>query len=904
MSETSTPISDSSISKHRLPTNVVPKHYDLLIKTDLKALKFEGITSIQYANHVSIESESSTNVVALENVSYDEDVERTTVTLPQALKQGSSIRLSIKHSRELTNELMGYYFSAYKDEGKERHYSLTQFEATAARRAFPCWDEPMLKATFQIAMISREETVSLSNMPVISEGPVNNASINTDLFHDQDHAKWKYTQFEKTPVMSTYLVAFANGDFKYLESSYTSPLSGETRPLRIYATKDLIDQSQFALDVKAKVLPLYEQAFDIEYALPKLDTLVVHDFDAGAMENWGLITGRTTAFLVDPDRANVETKQIIAVTQSHEVAHMWFGNIATMKWWDNLWLNEGFATLMGEVIILNKVFPEWKVYSSFYNEHTSSALSLDATPSSHPVQVDVPSADEVGQIFDELSYSKAAASTSAFTSINALPMMLKHVPPVLRMLSVYAGEEKFLKGVSIYLKDHLYQNTVAEDLWKGIQQATDIPALMTNWTSKIGHPVLTVEETDDGIRIRQDRYLSTGVAEEEDNQTIWQIPLNILTVNPNGEASVDRQALLPTRETVYQLDIKQLWMLNQGATGFYRVLYPPRHLVKLGEEAARENSVLSAEDRLSLLSDAMTLASSGHATTSSALAFIDRLRSETDYLVWRAIQQSLGELTSTWWEQPEFEDLRDFFRTIVIPVVNKLGYEYPEGESIDISELRTTVIGVAASLGAVEVVQKLKQWFDIYIETGSDKHIPPDLLMSTFATATRFGGKREWEACRKAYTNPPTPWIETCSSIGLCSVRSDELIEETFKFVKTEVQSHNLWRYFDILGCNVKVGRKLFSFFQDNYDDLYKRLDGTFQFGDLVKGVSSLMSTQSDANDLREFFKHKDTSKINLAVDQSLDIIIAKAHWLERSKGDVKTWLDGWKKNNKIAEGL
>jgi aminopeptidase 2 len=295
-------------------------------------------------------------------------------------------------------------------------------------------------------------------IPEPKEDPGNPVSSMTQWFSSlttQDKnptEKWKITQFESTPPMSSYIVAFANGHFEHLESFYTSPLSGKTRPLRIYTTSDVIDQAQFALDVKAKVLPLYEQVFDIEYPLPKLDTLVAHDFDDSAMENWGLITGRTSAFLLDPKRVDMAAKKRVVTVQSHEVAHMWFGNITTMEWWDYLYLNEGFATLMGEVIIADKIYPDWKVDCEFITEHLNDALRLDAKLSSHPIEVDCPDANKIDQIFDALSYSKAAS--------------------VLRMLSDYVGEERFLKGVSLYLKKRLYGNSITKDLWEGIGEAT------------------------------------------------------------------------------------------------------------------------------------------------------------------------------------------------------------------------------------------------------------------------------------------------------------------------------------------------------------------------------------------------------------------------------------------------
>ncbi|KAG8726240.1 Aminopeptidase 2 mitochondrial, partial [Ceratobasidium sp. 428] len=381
---------------------------------------------------------------------------------------------------KLTGSMLGYYYSSAAHEGKPRNYTLTQFEPTAARRAYPCWDEPALKATYSITLISREDTVSLSNMPAISEKPFVESEIKesekggvgklvkmkmkTKVEGGTINKKgWKITSFEKTPPMSSYLVAFANGHFEHLESTYTSPLSGKTRPLRIYATKDIIHQAQFALDVKAKVLPIYEKVFDVEYPLPKLDTLVANDFDAGAMENWGLITGRTSVFLFDEKKSDLLAKKRVATVQSHECAHMWFGDIVTMNWWNSLWLNEGFATIAGEVIIIDKVFPEWRVHSEFITHHLERALELDAQRSSHPIEVDCPDANQINQIFDALSYSKAAS--------------------MLRMLARYVGEDVFLKGVSIYLKKRLYGNSDPQDLWDGISEAAgvDVGKIMKNW---------------------------------------------------------------------------------------------------------------------------------------------------------------------------------------------------------------------------------------------------------------------------------------------------------------------------------------------------------------------------------------------------------------------------------------
>jgi aminopeptidase 2 len=310
--------------------------------------------SLLYGEDLTLEQE------ALDKT-QDQDQARTTLKFANSLGTGTRVQLHLSFRGTLTSKLRGYFCSTYDVVGNNQYYALTQFQPTDARRAFPCWDEPLLKATFAITLISRTDTVNLSNMPVASEGPFEPLSeagsgnaykawlLSLSARKGVNAKEWKTTEFMTSPPMSTYIVAFANGAFEHIESFYTSPLSGKTRPIRAYATKDVIGQAQFVLDVTTKVVPLYEQVFDVEYPLPKLDTLIASDFE-GAMENWGLIIGRKIGYCVDPEQSNTAQRKRAASLQSHEVAHQWFGNITTPAWWDNLYLNEGFASLMSDVI--------------------------------------------------------------------------------------------------------------------------------------------------------------------------------------------------------------------------------------------------------------------------------------------------------------------------------------------------------------------------------------------------------------------------------------------------------------------------------------------------------------------------------------------------------------------------
>ncbi|TFK42895.1 peptidase family M1-domain-containing protein [Crucibulum laeve] len=869
----STTATSQQPDQYRLPIDVKPTHYDVTIKTDLESLTFEGFvktsldvkketskivlnTSDLELGKVSVYSDALKSEQAPISDSFDKSQERIAYELSNTLPAGSKAEIKIRFSGKLTGSMMGYYKSSWEHEGKTKYYALTQFEPTAARRAFPCWDEPLLKATFGITLISRADTVNLSNMPATSEDVLSSGvQVSEDIKDivstlENEKEKWKITRFETTPPMSSYIVAFANGNFEYLERSVVSPLT------------------QFALDVKADVLPLYEKVFDVEYPLPKLDTLVASDFDAGAMENWGLITGRTSAFLLDPENADLSAKKQIATTQSHEVAHMWFGNITTMEWWNYLYLNE--------------VFPEWKVDSEFIADHLNRALNLDAKLSSHPIEVECPDANHINQIFDSLSYSKAAS--------------------VLRMLSNYVGEDLFLKGVSIYLKKKLYANSVTNDLWEGISEATkvDVTRLMDNWISKIGFPVLTVTEDANGIHVRQDRFLETGHAEPKDNETIWNIPLSILSADKNGKLAIDKSAILEQREKSFPIDTNKPFKLNASTIGVYRVLYTPERLTKIAKEAAKEDSAFSLNDRIGLVYDAMALSKAGLAKLSSALTLVDILRNEKEHLVWVGIAESVSNLVTIWWEHPQIvEQLNAFRRALFVPLVEKLGYEYSASDSPDITELRTIAISQSAAARDLAVVKELKSRFEHYMKTGDYSKIPADLQRVIFVVAARHGGRAEYDAVIKIHDKPKTPTARIAAIQAMGATEDPQLIQETFKFITTKSKDQDIMYFFRGLSNNFKARRLLAKFFRDEYDVLYKRFEGNFALQYLVSISMDGLASEKDYKEIEAFFKDKDTSKYNQSLAQTLDTIRAKYEYINRSTEDLGQWLVQWEKSRK-----
>lgn len=898
---------------YRLPEEVQPTHYDLIFKTDLETLTFDGegyihlnvledtksITlnfnpSIKLTHlvlhHPSLPTpykyDTSSTSSASSLLSIESKQERLIISLPESLssiKAGDkNVKLRMAWTSELNGSMLGYYRSSWKPEGqggKEAYYALTQFEPTSARRAFPCWDEPLLKSTYSISLISRKGLVSLSNMPAVGDAkPWTGGQGGEELgalLESSKGGEWEITEFMKTPLVSTYLVAFANGEFSSLESHYVSPLSGKTIPLKSYATPDHIKQAQFALDVKAKAMPVYEEIFDVEYPLPKLDTLTAEDFDAGAMENWGLITGRTSVFLYDEKKSGLAAKKRVIDVVSHECAHMWFGNVVTMAWWDNLWLNEAFATYMGEVVIPDRIFPEFKVRQAFLNNHLAAALSLDSVRSSHPIEVDCPDANQINQIFDSISYSKGGS--------------------VLRMLASVVGEEKFLKGVSIYLKKRLFGNSVTKDLWDGISEASgmDVASIMANWTLKIGFPVITVEEIGGKIKVRQDRFLNTGDVKPEENETLWYVPLELKTVK-DGKVSVDHKAVLSERETTLDLGGAKTFKLNAETVGVYRVAYSAERLALLGEEAAKADSAFSVEDRVGLVSDAMTLCRAGASKTSGALSLVNQMVTEQEYLVWSSIFTGLAKVKAVWWEQPE--EVRKAVDALNIklarPLVDRLGYEFPEGEDPTTRELRTLAVSVAAGSEDPDVLAELKRRFQPFLEKGDDSLIHADLQRSIFTNAVRHGGEAEWKKVREVYGNPPNPSTKIDALMSLGATKKPELIEMTFKMLEDgTIKDQDVMYGFVSLSSNRITRRQIGTWFKDNYDPLVKRFADNFAMNRLVSYAFNSLTTDEDLADIDAFFKDKETEKYKLSLAQTRDAVMASASWLKRDQQDVEKWL-------------
>ena len=561
-------------------------------------------------------SAGGSEITSSPKISYNEDNQTTTVSFEKAIPAGSKAQIDQTFTGTLNDQMAGFYRSSYKDnDGSIKYLATTQMEPTDARRAFPCFDEPALKATFAVTLVADKNHTCLSNMDQASEKEVDSKITG---------GKRKAVTFNTTPLMSTYLLAFIIGELNCIESN-------EFRvPVRVFATPDKdIEHGRFSLDLAAKTLDFYEKTFDSKFPLPKMDMVAVPDFSAGAMENWGLVTYRIVDLIFDEKTTSASTKARVAEVVQHELAHQWFGNLVTMDFWDGLWLNEGFATWMSWYSC-NRFFPEWKVWENYVTDVLQRALALDSLRSSHPIEVPVSRADEINEIFDAISYFKGSC--------------------VLRMISKYLGEDVFMEGIRRYLKKHAYGNTQTGDLWAALSDASGKPVdeVMDIWTKNVGYPVVTVTEKEgsNNIHVKQNRFLRTGDVTPEDDKTLYPVFLGLRTKD-----GVNEDLVLSGRERDFDVPSTDFFKLNADQSGIYRTSYSPARLEKLG--VAARKGLLSVEDRAGMIADAGALAASGYQKTSGVLSLLKSFGDESEFVVWQEILDRLSTIQAAWMFEDE-----------------------------------------------------------------------------------------------------------------------------------------------------------------------------------------------------------------------------------------------------------
>ncbi|KAF9963010.1 hypothetical protein BGZ65_006534 [Modicella reniformis] len=859
---------------------IIPIHYNLKIVPCPVNFTFLGECSIEIciaeptygitlnAKELDIQTAAARDPLSGEegysvtatSVSYNIDEETITLEFPEPLYVGTSWILDVTYVGLVNDKLNGFYRSEYTDADNNVHQlTTTQFQSTHARRAFPCWDEPSVKATFFLTLVAPQGMTCLSNMSVGSTTLLPNGM--------------QEVSFLKTPIMATYLLAWTIGDFDYIETYTSGEFNGERVQCRLYAPLGLAKHGEYSLDLAVKSVEYFSRLFDIPYPLPKLDLVAVPDFSPGAMENWGLITFRTYAVLLDEYGTN-ERKREIAATVIHEISHQWFGNLVTMDWWSDLWLFEGFATHLAYIVV-DELFPDWDIWSEFV-KRIQEVLKHDALRTSHPVEVGVENPSDITQIFDEVSYMKGAS--------------------VLRMLSAWLGQEQMLKGVRKFMHKYMWGNATTEDLWVTLAEEckVDVPEFMHKWTRQTGYPVLSIIELDEStIMIRQNLFLSTGDLQEEEDTLLWPVPLAISTAdNPTP-----RNIMLDTKEMVLKVDTTKWFKFNTGQTGFYRIAYPPKIIDLLGQALGRGIESLDAANRIGLLTDAAALVASGHTPTSSFLTLLKYFEDEEDYMVWSEISYRLQELFSVWLEQPSYimNGLKEVQRRLFTKIVKRLGWDSPaEEEDSATGNLRALAIRYAGRAGDPEIVAEARRRFRIFMNDRNMSAIAPDLRFPVFEIVLRTTtGVEEYEAVVNYYRETYMPGEKVVALTVLGYGHSPELIHRTLAFaVSPEVRSQDILTAVSTLRSSVRGRAALWNFMRRYWDILYERHCDDIRFLDyfVLLGIGSFSSVER-YREIQEFFSTKDTSSCERILATCLEGIRMQILWLQRDREDVERWL-------------
>ncbi|KAK0363073.1 Aminopeptidase 2 mitochondrial [Friedmanniomyces endolithicus] len=871
--EADTSSMDVSHGREVLPKNVKPTHYDLTLEPNLETFKYNGTVTVDLDVKEDTKSISlntyeidiqETKITSGENVissspklSYNEDAQATKIDFEQTIPAGSKAKLFLKFTGTLNDSMAGFYRSSYKDaSGNEKWMATSQMEPTDARRAFPCFDEPALKAEFTVTLIADHKMTCLSNMDVASE---------KDVDSQLTESKRKAVTFNKSPLMSTYLLAFIVGELKVHEDR------SFRIPVRVYMTPDKdLDHGKFSAELGARTLEFYEKEFDSEFPLPKMDMVAIPDFSAGAMENWGLITYRVVDLLLDEKTASASTRQRVAEVVQHELAHQWFGNLVTMDFWDGLWLNEGFATWMSWYSC-NKFYPEWKVWQGYVTDNLQSALGLDSLRSSHPIEVPVKRADEINQIFDAISYSKGSC--------------------VIRMISKHLGEDIFMEGIRRYLKNHAYGNTQTGDLWAALSDASgkDVVSVADTWTKYVGFPVITVEEDvkESAIKVKQNRFLRTADVKPEEDKTIYPVFLGLRTKD-----GIQEDLTLNKREDTFKVPDMDFYKLNADHSGIYRTNYTPERLRKLGENA--KAGLLSVEDRAGMLADAGALTAAGYQKTSGLLSLLKGFDTEPDFVVWDEITARIGAVRAAWiFQDDKVKDaLKAFSRDLVSSKAHKLGWEFKESDGHIEQQFKALLFGSAASAGDEKTKSAAFDMFDKFVK-GDRQAIHPNIRGAVYSVVLQYGGEKEYDAILKEYETAKNADERNTALRSVGRAKDPKLIQRSLAYsLSKEVKDQDI--YLPLAGLRAhKEGIEAFwTWMKANWATLKKKLPPSLtMMGSVVAMGTSGFTSEAQRADVEKFFKEVGTKGFERNLAQSLDSIEAKAGWLERDAKDVEEWL-------------
>ncbi|XP_037766647.1 aminopeptidase N isoform X2 [Chelonia mydas] len=890
----------------RLPQSLVPEHYAVTLQPFLTLSAsslyiFKGNSTVRFScqnatnlilihskklNYtlqgtflVSLQGVNGSSPPPITNTRLETETEYLVVQLQGQLEKGKSYELVSSFTGELADDLAGFYRSEYVEDGETRIVATTQMQAPDARKAFPCFDEPAMKATFKVTLIHSPSHTALSNMPVESSRQ-----------QTIDGTTWNVTEFQTTPKMSTYLLAFIVSQFQAVERMQENVL------IRIWGRPKAIaaGQGDYALQLTGPILKFFERHYNTAYPLPKSDQVGLPDFNAGAMENWGLVTYRENSLLYDPLFSSISNKERVATVIAHELAHQWFGNLVTLRWWNDLWLNEGFASYV-EYLGADSAEPSWHIKDLIVQNEMYRVMKVDALASSHPLsflenEINTPA--QISEVFDAIAYSKGAS--------------------VLRMLSEFLTENSFKKGLQSYLQAFSYGNTVYDDLWNHLQKVvvedniqlpTTIKGIMDRWTLQMGFPMVTVDTKVGSISQRHFLLDTDSVVERpsEFNYT-WIVPVAWMKQQDGTEQMYWLTETSATSPSFVVAGTPNWLLLNINVTGYFRVNYDQENWNKLLSQLVTNYEVIPVINRAQLIDDAFNLARAKHVSITLALNTTTYLKEEREYLPWSAALDNLAYFRLMFDRSEVYGPMQKYIQQQVIPLFQYFGNitsnwtSLPEGLMAQYSEINA--ISTACSYEVPECSQLATAFFDRWKQNPSNNTIPPNLRSSIYCSAVQMGSEADWDFLWQMFKNATVVAEADKLRSALACSKEPWILRRYLQYAldPTKIRKQDATSTINSIASNV-VGQSLaWDFIQSNWKTLFTQYGGgSFSFSSLIQAVTQRFASDFELKQLEQF--KADNADVGFgsgtrALEQALEKTAANIKWVAENKQTVLTWFE------------
>ena len=854
----------SFVTAQRLPNIAVPENYKLNFAPDFTKDNFAGEETIQVRvlkptsqivlNSAEIEFHDadiiSGGATQKAKITLDKEKETATLAVDKPLTAGAAT-IHIKYTGTLNNELRGFYLG--KD-GQGRKYAVTQLESTDARRAFPSFDEPAYKATFDITVIADKGHIAISNNKVESDTP--------------GPGEGKHTvKFATTAKMSPYLVAVAVGDFEYIEGS------ADGIPIRVYSTPGKKQLGAFALEAAENVLRYFDHYLGVKYPFGKLDLIGLPDFSAGAMENTGCITFRESILLLDEQHASVDLKKEVAGVIGHEIAHQWFGDLVTMQWWDDVWLNEGFATWM-ESKSVEPWKPEWNPELDDALE-TGRALNADSLANTRPIHQAAETPAQILELFDGIAYGKAAA--------------------VLRMLEAYVGPETFRAGVSEYLKRHAYGSAKADDFWSALAQVSKKPVdkIMPTFVKQPGAPMVSVKSRCSGnattIALEQQRYFYDRAMFNRGSDELWLLPVCLKTAPAQaGGKAAERCELLSKKEENFTVTGCVPWVLaNAGAKGYYHSGYQPEAVQALARDV---ETALTPAERITLLADTWAAVGVGQQPIGDYLQLAEGLQADRNRAVLEQLFKQLDYIGEYLMNDNDRDPYQAWLRRLLTPVAQQLGWEPKPGESDEQKSLRAQLLHILGYTGRdPEALSEARKLTEQVLKNPAS--VERDLAATALRLAARNGDSALYDRVLAGTKSSKTPEEYYLYFRTLARFSDPRLLQRTLEYaISPEVRSQDTLSLIARV-MNNRAGEKVgWDFVRLHWAEVEKA-GGPFASSEIV-GAADSFCDAGMRDEIKDFFTTHNVPAAERTLKQSLERVNYCVDLRTQQAGQLASWLE------------